>query len=482
MRCNREAVMRWLRLVAVVAVSAVGAAGCNASQQALPSTDPSAANEIGLVRSGLDASGSADTWTTFAHDYSRSGLNTKVTSITRSTVSKLQLRWKHNVGVEIFASPVAYAGNLIIVTQGSPATVYDLDTSDGRVLWKYSMGGGSRGQMTPTIDPDAGLVIAGAIHPNQKYSDVFALRLLDGSLAWHQRVFGRLRAAPVVAGGQVYVGRAGGDPPLCLQGGITALNESTGKVDWNWNVNSVPDEGGSVWGAIAYDGSHLIFGTGNICEGTLPTANGIVALNLEGKVVWNTVAVKDSHYDLDTGGGVMLVGGLAHAINKNGELYALHQQTGKIAWTTDLNSYATVSGNGGFTTPTTDGTTILEGSGYYKNDGSAIGREFCMLMAAKPTEVLSGYHSELEGLSMAGHVQWSRTMANQLVGYVAVADGVGFAGLNEDFVAVDSKSGATLWSYPTPAYINASMIVVPSGVYGADNDGNVYAFALPSKK
>jgi outer membrane protein assembly factor BamB len=60
--------------------------------------------------------------------------------------------------------------------------------------------------------------------------------------------------------------------------------------------------------------------------------------------------------------------------------------------------------------------------------------------------------------------------------------GVGFVGLNRNFVALDLHTGQTLWSYHVLSYIDASMVVVPSGVYGADANGNVYAFALPSSK
>jgi len=344
------------------------------------------------------------------------------------------------------------------------------------MLWKFAMGG--RARMTPTIDPDAGLVIVGR---QSDASYVFALRLLDGSLVWRQHVRGLLRAAPVVAGGSVYVGRAGGDEPMCGQGGITAINESTGKVAWSWSVDPKPKEGGSVWGAIAYDDTHLIFGTGNTCQTPIPTSNGAVSLSLDGKPAWNMVAVKDSHYDSDTGGGVMLLHGLAHFINKNGRFYALNEYTGNIAWSTDLNPYARPPNwVGGFATPTTDGTTIVEGSGLYKGSTSYEGGEFCMLVAAKPSEVFPGFHSKLEGMNLSGHLIWARTMQNRLVGYVALAPGLGFVGLNKDFVALDLSSGKTLWSHAAPDYINASMVVVPSGVYGADEGGNVYAFALPS--
>jgi outer membrane protein assembly factor BamB len=444
----------------------------------LPSIGLPLANGVGIGRAA-----SNDDWPTFAYDYGRKGFNPAVTQLTRSTVSRLRLSWKHNVGDKIFASPVTYAGNLIVVSQGAwaarpGATVYDFRATDGHLLWKFVMG--AEGKMTPTIDPDAGLVIVGR---QGKGTYLYALRLLDGSLAWRQSVRGLLRAAPVVAGGTIYIGRAGGDPPRCLQGGVTALNESTGKVEWNWNVDPKPKEGGSVWGAIAYSGTHLIFGTGNTCQTPITTANGAASLDLDGKLAWSMVAVKDSHYDADTGGGVMLVHGLAHFINKNGRFYSLHDESGDILWSKDLNAYAHApTWNGGFATPTTDGSTIVEGSGLFANSRPERDGEFCLLAAANPTEVFPGYHSELWGMDLSGHTLWTRTMQNRIVGYVALVQGLGFVGLDKEFVALDLSTGKTLWSHPTPDYINASMIVVPSGVYGADQAGNIYAFALAPRR
>lgn len=466
-----------LRFRAIAALFAVAMAGCNARQQALPNMNL----PFGNASSRVGSSGSNDAWTMFGYDLSRSGYNPNVTNLTKANVSTLQLKWKQNIGDSVFASPVVYAGNLIVVSEGAwggnpDSVVYDFSTTDGHLIWQHTMG--RRGKMTPAIDPDAGLVILGR---QSRQSYIYALHLLDGSLAWRAKIKGRPTGAPVVTGGMVYTGRAGGDPPQCGQGGISAINESTGQIVWNWYVDPTPKKGGSVWGAIAYDGSNLIFGTGNTCEEPITTANGAVSLTPSGQPNWSMVAVKDSHHDSDSGGGVMLYNGLAHFINKNGMLYALDKASGNIMWKTDLNKKASGSNpSGGFATPSTDGTVILEGSGYYKNTGSGNG-EFCMLYAAKPTEVQSGFHSRLNGMDMNGHVLWSVEMQNRLVGYVALANGMGFVGLNQSFVALDENTGASLWTYPTPALINASMVVTPSGVYGADEGGNVYAFGLPSR-
>jgi outer membrane protein assembly factor BamB len=451
------------------------AAACNARQQALPNMQLPVANDLPL------SSSSGDVWTTFAYDYRRTGFNRNVTDLTKSNVAELKVRWKKNLGDKIYASPVTYAGNLIVATEGAwggnpGSLVYDLNAADGRVLWKYAIPG--RVKSTPAIDPDAGLVIVGD-QATQPYA--FALRLLDGSLVWQTHVRGRITASPVVAGGVVYVGVAGGDPPSCTQGGISAITESTGEVLWTWSVDPNPRKGGSVWGAIGFDGANLIFGTGNTCEKPITTANGAVSLKLNGEPAWSMVAVKDSHVDSDTGSGVMIFKEHAHFMNKNGRFYSVNKETGSIAWKDDLNPTSHVHNwSGGFATPTTDGTTIVEGSGFYKDAGPGDG-EFCPLDTANPSEVQTGFHSELHGMTLGGDVIWTRTMQNRIVGYVALTGGMGFAGLNKEFVALDLTTGKTLWKHPAADYIAASMVLVPSGIYAADEAGNVYAFGLPSR-
>jgi outer membrane protein assembly factor BamB len=463
---------------AVAGASSLATAGCGAPP-------PAAANVDLPIGGGIAAtSSSTDSWPTFAFDNLRQGLNPAVTNLTPSTVSTLSLRWQRDLNDAIFSSPVIYAGNMIVVTQGlTPAgsIVYDLSTADGHTIWKYVMH--SRAKMTPAIDPDAGMVFVGTDpRVRQDPSSVVALRLLDGGLLWSQSLDAIVRGPLLVADGTLYVGRAGGDEPVCSQGGISAFDEIGGDLKWRWSVDPNPKEGGSVWGAISYQGGHLIFGTGNTCQSPVPTANGAVALDQNGSVDWNMTAVKHSYDDADTGGGVMRFQGRVYFISKNGDFYALNAATGQTAWRTELNPTLPGQWQGGFASPTTDGTAIVVGSGLYAGSTPGSGGEFCLLDSAKPDEVFAGYHSELKALNLSGTVLWTRTMQNRLVGYVALVPGIGFAGLNKSFVALDLRDGKTLWSYATPDYINASMVVVPSGVYGADEGGNVYAFAIASRR
>jgi len=118
--------------------------------------------------------------------------------------------------------------------------------------------------------------------------------------------------------------------------GVTALSEMTGRTLWVWYVNAQvnPGGGGSVWGAIASDGNRLIFGTGNTCgTARYTTADGEVALDLNGKVLWSFVADPQSSDDYDTGSSTVISNGVAMFKNKDGILYALDAGTGRALFT-----------------------------------------------------------------------------------------------------------------------------------------------------
>lgn len=426
----------------------------------------------------------ADDWVTFAHDDMRSGFQSK-TGITAANVKSLRLKWKSSVKDAVVASPLVWDGNVVVVTLGLSklgATVYDFRAQDGALMWKTVIGG--KAVQTPVIDPDNGKLFVG----NELSSPLglptpsffFAIDMLDGKILWRHTIDGIAHAAPIAFGGTVYTGSAGGDAPGCLNGGVMAFDEATGTLRWDWHVNSrvSPYGGGGVWGALAYDGTHLIFGTGNTCQSPVPTSNGAVALKLDGKVAWSFVAVKQSLNDSDTGGGVLISAHKAYFINKNGTFYSLLASTGQQAWANSLNdSYGEV---GGFATPSTDGSTIVVGAGTFASTANAArlpDRVLCALEPrGYPQEAFVGHVARVVAMNASGTVLWSRDMQNRLVGYVALLPGLALTGLDQNLVALDLRTGKELWKYAAPADFGASPVVVPSGVYAADSAGNVYRF------
>ena len=294
----------------------------------------------------------------------------------------------------------------------------------------------------------------------------------------------------MVTNGSVYVGTAGGDPPQCLNGGVEALNELTGATEWVWDVNATttPNGGGSVWGAIAFDGSRLIFGTGNTCQTPVMTANGAAALDLNGNLLWSIVAQPNSSLDYDTGSSVLVSNGTASFFNKNGILYTVDAATGHLVQQTTVDSNY---GYGEFPSPASDGVTTVIGGGLYPTPSpqsvtSAGGRsapEVCMLSnqarRAHPFQIVSGYTSNITGINASGTIIWQHPTTSMLVGYPAIDNGVVFTDLDSSLGALNITTGNELWSYALASLPEASPVVVPSGVYIAAGSGSVYAFSLP---
>lgn len=428
---------------------------------------------------------SQDDWITFAHDFQRTGLESNSTGITTSTVAQLKQRWKTTVPNGTYGSPVVYNGNVILITRSPPA-VYDLSANDGSVLWHTaSLGVGSKA--TPTIDTADGLVIVGTSHTGtggRPYpSTLYALNLANGNIAWQTTLGGIIRAATIYENGVVYEGWAGGDPPNCLNGGVTGINAKTGAILWTWYTNPVtnPGGGGGVWGALAWDGSHVIFGTGNSCNVLTDMAQGAAAVNANGTTAWSFQA--DPVYgDSDTGGGVMLQNGEASFINKNGSLYRINSSSGALIHSTPLGAS---SGFGGFATPTSDGSTTIVGAGSLKLGGDGRVRtlqDMCRMMDFGPPRVIDGssdYDSALDAVDAAGNILWSITMTNPITNYAAINNGIVFAGMDDNVDAIGITSGHVLWQLPSSAIFVSAPVVVPSGVYAADSSGNVYAMSLP---
>jgi len=464
----------------------------------------------------------ADDWLTFAHDYQRTGDETQRTGLSTSTAPKLGLRWKVQVpnATGIYANPVAYNGNVIVVTS-SPTVVYDLSAIDGSVLWQQSIGGADA--KPATIDPQGGahglvFVANRVIGPNSTIepSQLYALNLNDGSIAWQATVNGWTRGAEVVANGKIYIPTAGGDPPQCFNAGVQQVDEATGSLGWKWYVNNLtnPGGGGAVWGAIGYDGSHLIFGTGNVCQnsgngsGVVQTADGATALDLNGNLAWTYVAWAQAatNYlalDYDTGSSVLIrragtSSETATFVNKNSSMYTFN--------TSGLNSSTPSAvlqsqlvfnpnfGYGFYTSPTTDGTNVVVQTGSYSNSTPAATRRtevdtsgahikpdvFTPKGARRPSRIVPGYHSFLEAFNPSGASIWSFEMQSFMAGYAAINNGVVVSQGDSAIVALAMNgNGTPIWSYPTAAQVDCSPAVVPSGIYIADVNGNVYAFAPP---
>jgi outer membrane protein assembly factor BamB len=450
-----------------------------------------------------------DDWSTYAHDPQRTGYQSQYTGISPQTAGSLGLVWSTKLDSKIWASPLVYNG--IVIAVSFDGIVYELDAQTGAIIWKTTLPisyptGATSAQVrgTPTIDGNLlfvgnsykGAEVAGNYPPYP--SDVFALNLTTGSVLWTQRLPGNLRGQPLAIGGRLYIGTAGGDPPTCLQGGMQALDESTGQVLWSWVVSPVANNGGSSWSAVTYDGVHIVFGTGNTCTQAEPAAQAVVALNpADGSVAWvfqphddqNNSDTDVTGVNNDQAGGISYVNGSYYLENKDGHLYILNGSG-------ELQSTSSIDGLGTIATPTTDGTTtIVADDGamsspadrrkrvteFYLDAPKGVAPRFLTPQGIRPMQNLGS--SAIVAFDLAGNRRWSVPSNEPVYEFAAINGGVTFAGLNGTLAAFNLQTGQQLWSYasaPASDYFLGGPVIVPSGVYATDMAGYVYAFRLSS--
>jgi outer membrane protein assembly factor BamB len=121
-----------------------------------------------------------------------------------------------------------------------------------------------------------------------------------------------------------------------------------------------------------------------------------------------------------------------------------------------------MDGYGGYGDPTTDGTALVVTGGYTS---------------------LSPYTSKVQAFSPGtGAPLWS--MQSQKVGifgYAAMLPGIAIVLVDGYLYALNSSTGAVLWKSSVEGSGYCAPVVVPSGVYYMDYNGNVYSFKLPEQ-
>jgi polyvinyl alcohol dehydrogenase (cytochrome) len=395
-----------------------------------------------------------DDWTTYAHDYKRTGYQPQTLSVTKANVGSMKLRWQYAVGAEVIASPIV-AGGLVYI-EGLDGSINALDAQTGTLTWKQNLGGKGIA-MTPTL-ADGKLFVG----THSQSGDVFsALDAATGNIVWTVTVGNScIRGEPVVVNGRVIEGMSCGDPPSCSDGGVNAYDENTGTLIWSWKTTSVPTNGGGQWSPISYDGQKLYFGTGNVCKTKEATADAVVSMQLAGTLNWSFQPV-NPFTDDDFGGGAMINNGQVFIADKNGFFYDLDAASGQQIWGTQLT---TTDGYGPIGTATTDGAVLVMTMGY-KSD---------------PTKTVGPPGGGLAGLDPSGKILWQIRTLYGVAGYAAIANGIAFVNLDSSVTALDPETGTKLWSHAGPDVFYASPAIVPSGLYAADQGGNVYAFSLPA--
>jgi len=404
-----------------------------------------------------------DNWIMFGHDLLRTGNQTDAgVTLSKTTVSSLKLRWSEFVGSAVIGSSLVVDGRIYLAEYNG--TVESLDAKTGARIWSITpFGAGAKIAMTPSYDNGTLFVGQHMPYGTVKFD---AIGAETGRIKWSVSVAGNIRGTPAVVNGTVYIGTADGDPApygTCMQGGVFAINEASGAIVWHYVVDQKTADGGSVWSPISYDGSKLIFGTGNTCSPSPVDnqSNSVVALSPQtGSVIWVSNILEPQTNDNDDGAGGALWGGSYYTQSKNGNFYIIDSATGLVqAKIPDgLSLYS------GAASPITDGKHVIVSSGN----------------RVPLTLLPSGSDGGLfYGFDMSGHQDWEVATSNWPVYEMSMVNGMVLAGMDNRLSILDASTGAQLWSYPfsRPAdHMWSPPVVVPSGLYAVTASGQLFAF------
>ena len=443
-------------------------------------------------------------WTSYGHDAQLTN-HVPSQSLGARTASRLALEWRTKLDGRVTASPLAatmridgIARTLVFVATWA-GSVSALDAGTGSLVWSRAFGSVDTGicgeygiASSPAIDLRRGLLYAIGADGLLRGLDLatgedapgFPIRLIDRTTT--EYVWGGLR----IVQDRLYVPVASycdapDEEQIAADGRIVAIDLSSlapaGAFDavpgfgflggfWGWGGVSAEPDGSILYSAV---GNSSVYSADCDClvdDGGY--GDSVVALtpDLQTVLDWNRPATVPNVGDADFGAAPLLFQPegcppLAAANNKTGELYVWDRRAlrgGPIA-TVGLGdasapfvgapSYDPVSG-------------LIYESQVFMTD-SDTGRKYgvAALGPAENCTFTIVWRAAFGSGSQAPPI---------VVGDVVLVDG----GFDGGFAALDAGNGQLLWSYASDAPTVAPLVSVGGSVFGADLDGNVYAFGV----
>lgn len=266
-----------------------------------------------------------------------------------------RLAWRFDTGGEIYSSP-AIADNRIFFTSKS-GFLYALDASTGEQIWRF--------QISEYVVRASPAVVDGVVYVAGGYA-FYALDAAQGTQLWKVDITYAGQGTPAIDNGLAVVSSQ--------DGWLYAIDTATGEQRWRYGIQ------GLSFGAASIAGSSVLAGSDN---------GMLVSLNTErGNVQWNKqlggpifaspaiagnqaiVATRNGYVSsVDVGSGEVLWtanrGGseaaglfpdLVVVAASDGGIYGYDPATGQQRW-------IFASGNHQGTSPVSDGSAILAGSG-----------------------------------------------------------------------------------------------------------------------
>ncbi len=213
--------------------------------------------------------------------------------------------WYFETNEKIQAAPLVIGNKLLVASR---TTLWCLDTSNGRLLWKFHRGAvGWPTTASPTVMGTLVYIGFGSM------TQLWAVNLDTGQLVWSFDTGDRITSTAVVGNERVYV--------ATWHGLIIALNRMTGVYLWSYALNSKQQTQSVIDGV----GGNLAFAQGRLYVGSY---RGILLCldALHGKPLWRFA----------TGAQILATPLISTALvyvgSGDGNFYALNVRTGRPAW------------------------------------------------------------------------------------------------------------------------------------------------------
>jgi polyvinyl alcohol dehydrogenase (cytochrome) len=475
------------RASCVVALAGALAALASCSSSG-PRTSATTARQVTTTaaRGSFANSGASTQWASYGHDLANSRLNAGERAISTATVTRLRARWSIGNLIGVTGTPAVVDG--VAYFDDWTGVVHAVDAATGRPRWTTKLGG--MFVAAPAVDADGVFVAVG--------HTLYRLDRATGAQQWHintdDNPFAQISASPVVVDGLVIQGTASfenivNEQHYTFRGSIAAYDARTGAP--RWKLFTTPNDSGSgagvgVWSTPAVDEQRrlLYVGTGqNLSPPTGPLADSILAVDYRtGKLRWSRQFTypdvfsaghpqgKDADVgaspNLWTSNGRDLVG----AGDKGGTFHALDRDTGAVVWNRQLSP----------------------GSAFGGEIGSAAfvdGRLIATSNIGNPKSNFPTDRTRVFALDPAtGRIIWvTSPIDGKVFGPVSAVPGVAFVGTDRGLLlALDTRSGARLWSYTAPAKVACGPSIVDGRVlwgygfilFGPSGPGGVISFAL----
>jgi alcohol dehydrogenase (cytochrome c) len=260
-----------LALVAALVLAACGGSGgttTSSSTAPAESESESAETEETTEEGGIAAAPeftseelyehAGDNWVTNGGSTTNDRFST-LDEINTENVKELKGDWMTKIGSNATAAKFSVEGQALeyegtIYASDGADDVYALDAGTGEILWTYE----------PHLPPDPlgevvccgwdnrGVAIGeGMVFVSQLNGDEVALDQETGKVKWQTNIEKfkngfSITSAPLYYNGKVYVGGSGGE--YGIRGRLTALNAETGKEEWRfWTTPSPKETGGDTW-------------------------------------------------------------------------------------------------------------------------------------------------------------------------------------------------------------------------------------------